>query len=148
MDISGRWYNELNSTMDLEVKGKKKIRGTYVSAVGEVKGPYELVGFTDGGASPTVGWIVAWQNEQKSVPAVTGWTGQAQIVNRDGKDEEQIDTMWTLIRSTAVQDDWESTMIGKDTFRRHPFSDQEVRRAMKVRGVRSVRPPERVSLKK
>ena len=140
MKIGGRWYNELNSTMDLEVNGKS-IRGSYVSAVGDVKGPYDLVGVTDEAESPTLGWVVAWQNDQKSVAAVTAWTGQAQLVKIDGQEKEQIDTMWILIRSTAVQDDWESTMIGKDTFRRDPFTEDEVRRAMKVRGVRVVRPP-------
>jgi hypothetical protein len=37
VDISGTWYNELNSTMKITVKGKA-LTGHYVSAVGEAKG--------------------------------------------------------------------------------------------------------------
>jgi hypothetical protein len=132
VDISGTWYNELNSTMQLKVTGKE-IRGWYISAVGDAAGPYDLIGYLDpDDATPTVGWTVVWKNETKHAQAVTTWCGQAQQID----DEDVIDTTWLLTRSTAVRDDWESTMLGKDLFRRVKASDEEVRKAKMIRGVK------------
>lgn len=135
MDVSGFWYNELNSAMYIRVRGKV-ISGWYISAVGEASGPYELTGFLDRtDESPTIGWIVTWQNAKKQVPSVTAWCGQAQTVDGD----EQIATTWLLTRSTTVAEDWEATMVSKDLFKRAKWSDADVRRAMQVRGVKNVR---------
>lgn len=131
MDISGLWYNELNSTMELRVEGKR-LSGWYVSAVGQAAGRYELTGFQDvDDATPTCGWIVAWKNDRTYAPSVTAWCGQAQ----DLGGEELIDTTWLLTRSTKVQEDWESTLLGKDLFRRMKATDEEVRKAMQLRGI-------------
>jgi len=133
MDVSGLWYNELNSTMELAVNGKQ-LTGRYVSAVGQAQGPYELTGFLDvDDASPTLGWVVVWKNARAYAQSVTAWTGQAQTAGG----EELIDTTWLLTRSTAVQEDWESTMIGKDLFRRVRASAEEVHKAKALRGIRS-----------
>jgi len=78
---------------------------------------------------------VTWQNNKKTAPSVTTWCGQAQIVNG----EEQIDATWLLTRSTKVAEDWEATMVSKDLFKRAKASDAELRKAMQVRGVESVR---------
>ncbi len=134
MNISGVWYNELNSSMELKVQGKE-IRGWYISAVGKAAGPYDLIGYLDAtDDTPTVGWTVSWGNEQKYTPAVTTWCGQAQVI--DGK--EEIDTTWLLTRSTKIRDDWESTMLGKDLFRRVKATDEEVRRARLARGISAI----------
>jgi hypothetical protein len=131
MDVSGIWYNELNSTMELHVEGTV-LRGWYITAVGDASGPYELIGYVDkDDETPTLGWVVRWQNAKKNAQSVTTWCGQAQVID----DEEVIDSMWLLVRSTAVRDSWESTMIGKDIFRRVKASDDEVRKAMIQRGL-------------
>ena len=131
MDISGLWYNELNSTMELRVSGKQ-LTGWYISAVGQAAGPYDLTGFVDeDDATPTLGWIVTWKNKSSYAPSVTAWSGQAQTV----RGEDLIDTTWLLTRSTAVQEDWESTMIGKDIFRRTKASEEQVKEAMQLRGI-------------
>jgi hypothetical protein len=132
MDISGTWYNELNSTMELAVNGKQ-LSGRYTSAVGQAQGPYELTGYLDvDDATPTLGWVVVWKNAKAHAPSVTAWSGQAQTV----LGEQLIDTTWLLTRSTAVQEEWESTMIGKDVFRRTKATAEEVERARTLRGVR------------
>ncbi len=131
MDISGLWYNELNSTMQLKVQGNE-IRGWYASAVGEAAGRYDLIGYLDQkDDTPTVGWVVFWGNEQKYSPAVTTWCGRAQLI--DGT--EQIDTAWLLRRSRKDREAWESTMLGKDLFRRIKATAEEVRRAKLARGI-------------
>lgn len=130
MDISGVWYNEINSTVEFEVKDGV-VRGWYISAVGQAAGPYALIGFVDtDDETPTLGWVVRWQNKKKNAQSVTTWCGQAQVI--DG--EDVIDTTWLLVRSTAVKDNWESTMIGKDTFWRTERSEEEVRKAMVLKG--------------
>lgn len=133
MDISGLWYNELNSTMELAVNGKQ-LKGRYISAVGQAQGPYELTGFLDvDDATPTLGWVVVWKNARAYAPSVTAWTGQAQTI----LGEELIDTTWLLTRSTAVQEDWEATVIGKDLFRRTKASPDDVQRVKTLRGIRA-----------
>jgi Avidin family len=135
MDLNGIWYNELNSVMYLEVNDKR-VSGWYISAVGEATGPYDLIGFLDvTDETPTVGWSVAWQNRQQQAHSVTTWCGQAQMIDGD----QQIDTTWLLARSTRVAEDWESTMVSKDLFRRMKATQAQVRHAMQRRGVRQVR---------
>jgi hypothetical protein len=132
MDVTGTWYNELNSIMELRVDGAR-LHGKYQTAVGDAAGPYALHGWVDATEPfPTLGWVVLWKNGTKDVPAVTGWIGQAQTV--DGA--EQIDTTWLLTSSTKIQDDWESTLVGKDLFKRTMASEQEVRRALARRRLR------------
>ena len=134
MDVGGIWYNELNSTMFLEVAGKT-ISGWYISAVGEASGPYDLIGFLDEGRFPTLAWVVVWRNQHKEVPVVTAWSGQAQTLE-GGID--QIDSMWILTESTAVKEDWQSQMIGKDVFNRAIASAEDVRRAMASKGIKKL----------
>jgi len=131
MDVSGVWFNEINSTMELKVSGAE-LHGWYVSAVGQASGPYDLIGYVDtDDETPTLGWVVRWQNNKKNAQAVTAWCGQAQRI--DG--EDVIDTTWLLVRSTSIQEDWESTMINKDIFRRTKASDEDVRRVMLQKGM-------------
>jgi hypothetical protein len=121
--------------MFLRVRGKE-VSGWYISAVGEASGPYDLIGYLDPtDTTPTIGWTVTWQNRQRRAPSVTVWCGQAQAINGD----DQIDTTWLLTRSTSVAEDWEATMVSKDLFRRARASEADVRRAMQLKGVKTVR---------
>jgi Avidin family len=134
MDVSGLWYNELNSTMELKVAGKS-ITGSYISAVGDAAGPYDLIGFLDDSdETPTIGWVVVWMNKKKMAHAVTSWCGQA----HDGDGDPLIETMWLLSSSTTEGSEWESTMIGHDTFRRVEASKGAVRKARLARGIKDV----------
>jgi hypothetical protein len=71
----------------------------------------------------------------KQVPVVTAWSGQAQTLE-GGID--QIDSMWILTESTAVKEDWQSQMIGKDVFNRVVASAADVRRAMASKGIKKL----------
>lgn len=87
MDVNGLWYNELNSIMYLEVKGKE-LNGLYMSAVGDAAGPYELVGFVDAGdETPTLGWVVTWQNSSKQARSVITTTTMPSDIQSSSEEE-------------------------------------------------------------
>lgn len=137
MDLNGTWYNQLGSQLTLSVAGQT-ITGTYITAVGDAEGEYELVGQadTDNDASQAVGWVVVWTNQSGSSDSVTSWSGQYQIM--DG--EEIIATTWMLTSETDVDEDWASTLVGKDTFTRTQPTADTVSEKLK-RGSKKSNPP-------
>jgi hypothetical protein len=100
--------------MTLKVQGNL-VTGVYESRVGDAKGVYSLTGFFDSElqSSNCIGWVVVWKNETENSDAVTTWSGQVQ---KDENKEDTIITTWLLTCETDVNDDWHSTMIGKDKF--------------------------------
>lgn len=120
MKLEGVWYNELNSKMELTVDGAS-ITGSYVTAVGEASGTYQLVGRTEIGAdgSQSVAFVVCWQNDSGTSNSCTAWSGQLQP---DARDNDSIATTWLLTGDTAEGNDWKSTLVGQDVFRRNPPS--------------------------
>ncbi len=132
MRLDGEWFNELGSKMILKVKGRN-ITGTYHTAVGDASGIYELVGRTDtnAGATRNVGFVVSWENDKKgSSNAVTAWSGELQM---DANGDQVIVTTWLLTEETDPIDNWKSTIIGKDVFRRTTPTAASARRARKLR---------------
>lgn len=115
MDIAGIWYNELGSMMDLTVVGNT-LTGNYMTAVGNARGKYPLYGaFVPAvGETQAVGWTVAWVNESGSSRSVTGWSAQYQ----DFSGNETIIATWLLTQETTQDQDWASTLVGRDTFSR------------------------------
>jgi Avidin family len=116
MTLAGVWYNELHSTMTIEIKGNL-ITGTYQTAVGDASGLYQLTGSFDANptsSSQSVGWVVTWNNDIENSNCVTSWCGKLQVIN--GK--ETITAMWLLSEESEVDDNWRSTVIGKDVFTR------------------------------
>jgi hypothetical protein len=123
--LHGVWWNELGSKMEIEVDpdDPKTFRGRYHTNVGSAQEKkYPLLGRCDhrGLDSQLVAFVVAWnadppaQGDPLVNPSVTAWCGQLQMVD----DKEVITTTWLLDRLTAAKDDWESTLIGMDYFRR------------------------------
>lgn len=132
MDLTGQWYNELGSTMNLTVSGNM-ISGEYFSAVGEAQGPYPLVGYFDASdENPTLGFTVAWQNDQEVAHSVTTWCGQAMTIGGN----EYITAMWLLATSAAQADQWQSTMVGQDSFSRTQPSKEAIQKARLLRGLK------------
>ncbi|WEK38292.1 MAG: avidin/streptavidin family protein [Candidatus Pseudobacter hemicellulosilyticus] len=115
MNINGTWYNQLGSQMVLQVNGKN-IQGTYHTKVGDASGIYELTGKMDidNDASTAIGWVVLWNNQYGSSDSVTTWSGQIQEI----AGEETIVTTWLLTAETEDDDNWHSTLVGKDVFTR------------------------------
>lgn len=122
MSIAGKWYNELGSTMVLDVEPGGFIKGPYETAVGDAQGVYSLTGWVDPDVGPTgstaIAFTVLWNNQSGNSHSVTGWSGQYQVVNGT----ECILTHWLLTSETDPSDSWQSTLIGSDTFLRQPPS--------------------------
>ncbi|MGP8214010.1 MAG: avidin/streptavidin family protein [Bacteroidia bacterium] len=136
MDLNGTWYNELGSTMKLTINGNN-ITGTYYTAVGDAKFIYNIVGLIDTGNKNNIaiGWTVVWQNQAENSQAVTSWSGEVQMIDN----AETIVTTWLLTIETNTFDDWRSTIVGKDVFRKQPPSGTEIKANMN-RGVRISHP--------
>lgn len=130
MPLSGTWYNELNSEMNLHVQavsnGGSLVTGAYITKVGDAAGIYSLGGMTDegtGDATPNVGFSVSWANPTYgNSNSVTAWSGQLQVI--DG--EEVLTTFWLLTQETNPANNWSATRIGQDVFRRKPPTDEQV----------------------
>jgi Avidin family len=131
MDISGDWYNELGSMMTLEVYANG-LRGTYHTAVGDASGQYDLVGYVDDTPESTrqaVGFCVLWKNASGDSESATTWCGEfQQIVPDDGSSPfERIVTTWLLASETSPNQDWKSTIVGRDFFWREQPSEARVK---------------------
>lgn len=130
MPISGTWFNELNSAMELSVSespnGGSVITGIYKSQVGAADGIYNLSGITDegtGDATPNIGFSVSWVNPTNgNSNSVTSWSGQLQIVNG----QEIITAFWLLTQETNPTNNWSATRIGEDVFTRNPPTPEQI----------------------
>ena len=82
MDITGEWFNELNSRMLISKVNGSVFTGKYESAVGPVKGEYDLIGLVSvpSDENRTIAFLVAWQNGIKDVDSVTAWSGEVREV--------------------------------------------------------------------
>jgi Avidin family len=118
MSLKGVWYNELGSTMELEIQGSN-ITGRYNTKVGDAEGWYSLTGRASGvhDKGEVVGFVVLWNNDRADTNSVTVWTGE---LLRDRLGSERIETMWLLTAGSSVEEEWRSTRTGKDVFARNP----------------------------
>jgi hypothetical protein len=132
MPLSGVWYNQLGSKMELTLQNGQ-VSGTYESSVGAAagKGPYKLSGRTDTDQdleSQNIGFTVSWENDKGSLDSVTSWSGQMQTI--EGK--EIISTFWILTIETKADVNWKSRLIGSDRFGRSKPSATDVDLALKL----------------
>jgi hypothetical protein len=145
MDVSGVWWNELNSKMhiDIDANDPRQITGHYHTNVGNAQQKkYSLVGRTDASANPNndhvIAWVVVWDppdppanpNDPPRKPSITSWSGQYHVDPDTGV--EFIATTWLLTRMTNAVDDWESTLVSMDFFFRNPPSAQMIDRARRL----------------
>ena len=71
----------------------------------------------------TMGWVVSWQNQSRDSHSTTSWSGQAQY--DPTIDDFVLLTNWLRTEETIPENDWNSTSIGHDTFRRlEPTKEQ------------------------
>ena len=130
MGLEGTWHNELGSTLTIQSVAGGEIRGTYktaVSSTGCAKGAFPVSGRVDAGsqADQPLGFVVAWVNGQSHCNSATAWSGQYQLVGLDPPYQEQIFTTWLLTSVTSPQENWASTLVGQDLFRRGAPSEGE-----------------------
>lgn len=113
--LVGTWENELGSTMTINsVSPDGEVRGSYetaVSASGCAKGTFPLVGRTN---LPSFGFVVSWTNTLSRCSSVTAWSGQLQTLGG----QDQLVTTWLLTAQTVPRNNWQSTTVNKDIFKR------------------------------
>ena len=126
MGLDGTWYNELGSTMELEIPEPGELSGTYQSGVG-TSGQFDLVGSFDPNNN-TLGFVVTWNNGAVERNSTTTWCGQ--YFNDAG--DEVLLTTWLLCSSTPEGDIWDSTLVGQDQFGRTQPSASEIEAKRKV----------------
>jgi hypothetical protein len=133
MPISGTWFNELGSTMQLNVSGST-ISGTYNTGVGSASGDYTVLGQIDTAASGTAsatGWTVAWNNAAGSSHSATSWSG---LYQPQAAGTEEIYTLWLMAREMSEHNQWDAINVGQDTFTR-TAPGAEVVAARQARGM-------------
>jgi hypothetical protein len=109
----GRWKNQMDSFMELQVNGSD-ITGTYTSANSAQGDGGPITGALKGYvAGDLISFLVLWPGG-----SMTAWTGQ--LVHDD--DAPCIETLWHLVTDVenAKEPDelWTSTLAGADAFRR------------------------------
>ena len=112
-EISGVWYNQLGSQLHLQGDEHGRLTGNFHSTVGSPSGDHPVTGFFDpepearGGP---LGFTVCWPDAH----SVTVWSGRYEV------DGDIIVATWLLTGHLVGGDDWCSTVIGHDVFRRNP----------------------------
>nr|BAH20870.1 tamavidin1 [Pleurotus cornucopiae] len=130
--LTGTWYNELGSTMNLTANKDGSLTGTYHSNVGEVPPTYHLSGRYNlqppSGQGVTLGWAVSFENTSANVHSVSTWSGQY-----FSEPAEVILTQWLLSRSSEREDLWQSTHVGHDEFSKTKPTKEKIAQAQLLR---------------
>ncbi|MEZ4668765.1 MAG: avidin/streptavidin family protein [Anaerolineae bacterium] len=128
--LSGTWFSELGSRLEIIVKNDGLIEGMYYSAVGGTQGAFRITGMVDNLAlngSRCFGLVVSWNNDHVNQHSVTVWSGQYQVIDS----EEVLTATWLLTRETDPTNDWTSTLVGSDTFHRAPPTSTKLKRTQR-----------------
>jgi Avidin family len=130
--LQGTWYNELGSTMVIGALDPttQTMIGSYTTAVsssGCAQGKFMLAGRSDVQAGgQTVGWAVSWLNTASKCWSTTSWAGHF-----DG--QATITTFWLLATKADPGEEWASTVIGQDVFKRTPPTEDEVAQTLRTK---------------
>lgn len=107
--LSGKWKNELESTVVFSSSKNGLLTGWYTSAVGNVNHTqvFPLLGYWDytSQSSAILGFTVSWNGT-----SLTTWAGQAY--------ENILYTQWLLVSPTKLDYQWTSTRIGTNVFKK------------------------------
>jgi hypothetical protein len=103
-EFSGKWINELGSTMTIEQAGDT-LSGVYESKVSSsgTTTAGDLLGYVDGNL---ISFVVHWRDFQ----AITAWVGQLVVPDFESP---TIDTLWQM---TTQGPEWSSINAGADRF--------------------------------
>lgn len=136
MSLGGKWYNELNSSIDIQIGEDNTISGIYHNAAGAAKGDYNFTGVVEpvppGDTNQAIAWVVTWVrlSDGAKFQSVTAWSGQYQLVkdNETNQTVEKITALWLLTVETVPDQDWKSTQVGQDVFTRIPAHPETVKK--------------------
>jgi hypothetical protein len=115
--VRGRWRNQLGSELDLRVDLAGELSGEYRTVTGAVAGQtFRVRGSCDPRPNDlplAIGFVVDW----RQVHGATAWVGHY------FPEEDVIRVTWLMATETDSENDWRSTVIGHDVFRRVPAID-------------------------
>lgn len=110
--LEGTWRNQLGSRLAVQVDGRGGLHGTYHSEAGLApEAIYRVSGSYDPAPSAStvvVGFVVDWPETH----SVTVWSGVY-----DGSDDT-IKATWLMTAEREPAEEWRSTLVGHDVFRR------------------------------
>ncbi|KMW73569.1 hypothetical protein TI10_08330 [Photorhabdus luminescens subsp. luminescens] len=122
-DISGKWANELGSTIEIKQQNKSSFfTGEYISAV-SAGGDSTRGSITGTICGNLIVFLVNWDE----YAAITSWVGQIDInspfivttepTTAKNSFPEKITTLWMMTsRPEYIKDEWASINSGTDTF--------------------------------
>jgi hypothetical protein len=128
VDFSGKWHNEHDSEMELQVAADGRVTGKYQTGVGSPtpSEQFDLVGFAKGDQ-------LSFTVDFSKYGTLTAWVGQ-HTINKQGA--EEINTMWHLSENVPDADEkdkmWNSVTDGADFFWRGPVPPAPTAKAMKA----------------
>ena len=110
--LVGSWHNQLGSCLSLEVDGKGGLTGTFHAGAGSapdrvfpVVGSYDPAPF---GPVTVLGFVVDWIDNH----SVTVWSAQCHA------GQAVIEATWLMTTEPSSANEWKSTVVGHDIFRR------------------------------
>ena len=114
--LSGWWYNQLGTRLELIASEDGSMRGSIHSEVGGVAGVRPAVGYVCpvSGRRGAIGWVVSWDGTH----SIATWCGHYDL------DEDVIAANWLLTAADFDENEWQSTRVGRDVFRRAEVSTQ------------------------
>jgi len=134
-DITGTWYNELNSVMEVIAKDGK-LTGRYKSAKGDAEDWYNLIGYHDpstavgsGNYGATLSFTVQWNNNSVKGNSHSNVIQNGQFFKFDDN-SKYIRTMWLLSSGSKPADEWRSVQAGLDKFKPHKRTPEEIEKKL------------------
>ena len=118
-DITGNWTNELGSTCHFEASEDGAVTGHYDTAVGRVHVEHPLYGRWLQGRKHSdviiIAFTVMWKDTDAGKPrSGTVWNGL--MFSSSGS--MVFTTQWLLVTEKEQKDQWKSTLVNKDTFKK------------------------------
>jgi hypothetical protein len=111
-ELDGVWRNQFGSELRLEVDGAGGLKGAYRTAHAVLTGHSNAVvgsyNPAPSNAGSVLGFVVVWDE----LRSLTAWSGQY----HPGAD--LIRATWLMTNETLEDEDWRSTIVGQDVFRR------------------------------
>lgn len=131
--VTGCWQNQLGTRLEVRADEGGAITGWIHSHVGGVAGSHPVVGYV--AANPdgrgVIGFAVSW-GETRSV---TVWSGRYDVGN------DVIVANWLLTTADFDENEWQSTRLGHDTFRRTSSEGTDRQDTLTVAAEPAARPP-------
>lgn len=118
-DLTGVWKNEFGSLMAITAVAEDGAFGGLYSSTTGASGSYRLTGSSDPEpteATRTLAFAISWRSIKGEYDPSwhynSGFAGQLQLV----AGEPRISTTYLLVKNTAADDNWESTLVATASF--------------------------------